>query len=189
MFIRFLIVCLVVGASACRRDTPPPTTHPTEREVNEVPKAIHKAEELALAFVADTQHDKYAEAPPKFPADFELSAKDRETAFRLLEQYIKAHSWTRKVAVIEVFEGNEDSASVYLSSPDGALLALSCGYRYDTGVWELDAYEIPARTFARPKGESFTKYIERQIQGYRGRAAPYATGPKSDGVYMIDASQ
>ncbi|MCA9030568.1 MAG: hypothetical protein KDA66_07145 [Planctomycetaceae bacterium] len=186
MMRHLVILVLVAFAWGCQRnnETQPATTVSAGDVALESPE--HAARELVRKFIVDTRNNRYAESPIEFPADFELSERDRVVAFRMLEQYIKSSSWTPKYTVITVVDGHEDSADVYLRSTEGDWMLLMCGYYYDTREWKLDAYEIPEYTFVRPESESFSAYMERGMAESRAIAEPYITGEKTDGIYFID---
>jgi len=144
------------------------------------------AEKTALQFVDSLRRNKYVDDVADIPADAELSRQDRIAAFRMLEEFAKSQEWNLWFTSIDVLDGKEDSVDCYLGGADGGMLVLLLGYHYDVNEWRIDAYETPDRTFARPQGESYAKYIARSISESKDDAKPYKDGVKVDGRYFID---
>lgn len=170
----------VVGCSA--DDSPSPDAIDEQSTVT----AIHEAQSLTVGFIKDVQANRYADSPVEFPSDFELSPQDRIAAFRILERHIKSDTWTPAYTVIAVVDGREDSVDVYLRSSTDGWLALMYGYDYDSREWKIGAYEIPDRSFSRPKNETFGEYMTRCIRESKASAKPYTVGTKADGDYFIE---
>lgn len=186
-----VVLSLVSGCS--QRDTPTnDRLNPSalaETTAGESSQVNHETEQIALSFIDLVQAEAFSESVADFAVDSALPPQDRINEFRNLEKFIKAQKWQPWLTSIEIVNGNEDSATCYLRGSDGNYLVLLLGFRYDIKQWQLDAYEMEGRTFARPANESYEEYVTRSVAEEMNGATPYRSGVREDGKYFIDHSQ
>lgn len=178
---------LVAGCSESA--TPPVDSSPIASAANsshatktDIP--IHRAERVALRFI--TAIHSGSDDLPSIDADAELPRADRAVAYQALKRFIRSQQWRLEFTSIDVFDGNEDSVDCYLRGTNGESLVLLLGYHYDIRQWQIGAYEIPNRTFARPENESYADYIARSISEAKQDSKPYSDGIDGDGRYSIE---
>jgi hypothetical protein len=127
----------------------------------------------------------YRFSRPEIPADADLPPGKQEAAFQALEAYIQSQKWAPYLTCVEVFQGQEDSADCYLRGSEGGWLVLMVSYHYDVKDWRISAYEIPQRSFSRPRNETFEAYVARSMAEAKKAARPYREGFKEDGIYSL----
>ena len=186
---------LVIAMTGCDGATQPsdPAESPTvpiiqasEPDPGTSSETLHAAETVAVDFISTLGTLDFSDKHPEVPGDAELSARDQRVAFDALQEFVKARQWTQSFTEIDLFDGQEDSATCYFRSSDGEFLVLMLGYHYDVKEWQIGAYEIPARTFARPEGETFADYVLRSVNAAKAAASPYRPGVTADGSYFIE---
>ena len=174
-----LVICGCSNTESPSDATPQLPIGGTEVSAKTTP--THDAEHVAFQFITNIRDDRTAIL--NIAADAELSAAERDVAFRALKRFIKSQEWDLWFTSIDVYEGKEDSVDCYLRGDDGGLLILLLGYHYDVKEWRIGAYEIPGRTFARPENETYADYVARSVAESKKDAKPYTDRIRDDGRY------
>jgi hypothetical protein len=145
---------------------------------------FHPAEASAEKFLSAFSGDEFPNPPPKIPVLSKLNEDARDEAIQSLGQYLRSQRWTLWFTKLVVSEGREDVATCFFKGSSNAQLVLMLAYLENT--WIVTAYEIPAKSWARTKGESLEEYVNRMVAEAKKQGTPLYNGTLADGLYLLE---